>query len=86
MKRPGYRIRIKMRTADLSGIDLDGLKTFWRELFMIFCHVFWLTEINGQSFNEAQWISAKTISNMNINVNHFKKIDNDKKTVMISTA
>jgi hypothetical protein len=74
-----------MRAADTGNTVLRGLKVFWLELFMIFCHVFWLTEFNGQSFNDAQWNSNGTIADMNINVHHFKKIQNNQMIVIIST-
>jgi hypothetical protein len=67
-----------MRTVDTDDTILRGSRVFWLELFMIFCHVFWLTEFNGQSFNDdAQWILKKNMANININVNHFKKIHAD---------
>ena len=78
-------LRIKMREADTGCIDLNGLKVFWRELFMIFCHVFWLTEIYGQSFNEAQWISKISMADKKINVKHFKSIHKNRMLAIIST-
>jgi len=51
---------------------------------MIFCHVFWLTEINGQGFNDAQLNLTGTMANRNINVNHFREIRTNDMTKMMS--
>jgi hypothetical protein len=85
MERSGYNSRRKMGTAVIGRIVLSSLKFFWRELFMIFCHVFWLTEISGQSFNDAQSILLTTIAKMSQYVKHFKMIHTNQMPGIIST-